>query len=83
MEQSILGGHRCIVCISRVASRKDEIVRWTSLKTSSLQVLTAVRDDKDDVTKFEWTNYARTGAAAPGKLPGKFIRYYVILTHRS
>ena len=45
--------------VSRVALREGEIVRWTSLKTSSLQVLSAARDDdEDDVIKCEWTNYA-------------------------
>ena len=50
---------------SRVDSRKDVHGRWTSLKTYSLQVLSAARNvNQEDVPQEETS---MPGAAAPGK----------------
>ena len=58
--------------VSRVDSRKDVHGRWTSLKTYSLQVLSAARNVNQEDAQQEETSM--TGAAAPGKYPVNWLR---------
>ena len=57
---------------SKTALRKEEIVRWTFLKTDSLStVLLAARVYDEVFGYIEDATKTLPGAAAPGELPGE------------